>query len=100
MLRLLDHGLLAEAQTLEDFHPNFGSKEENRWDDQDEMNPDDAAVQVYLNKIEAHVSLSFQGASGCSRDDYKQELVYEYRKQVIKRLFQDSRTKRCMNCKA
>ncbi len=100
MLRLLDHGLLAEAQALEEFHPISKSKGNNKEDDQDDINFDESAVQECLDRIETHVRLSLQGASSSKRDDYKQELVYKYRKQMIKRLFQDSRIKRCMNCRA
>ncbi|KAF9247391.1 hypothetical protein BU15DRAFT_84891 [Melanogaster broomeanus] len=92
-LRLLEHGLLEAAHGVDDIQMQMGSGE----DDGDGEDGRDETIEAFEKRIELYVSINFARASSSNRDHYKDELVYQARKDVIMDFLKTTISKKCQN---
>ncbi|KAI0317937.1 beta and beta-prime subunits of DNA dependent RNA-polymerase [Amylostereum chailletii] len=92
-LRLLEHGLLEASEGLNDVHMKARSRE----DEEDEEDGPDETVAAFENRIEMFVKIQLFRASSSKRDEYKDSLVYQARKDLILQFQKASMVKRCQN---
>jgi len=93
-LRLLDHGLLLAANTLDDFHmESRRSKGDDGADEEDFGEP----FEAFEARVNAFVAISISAASSSKRDNYKDSLVYAERRNVIQQFLKSIISKKCPN---
>ncbi|KAG6378763.1 hypothetical protein JVT61DRAFT_13036 [Boletus reticuloceps] len=91
-LRLMERGLLEAAHGVDDIHLKL-----SRTDDEDSR---DETVQEFEERVELYVNIHLTRASSSKRDHYKNELVYQARKEVIQDFLKIAISKTCQNCGA
>ncbi|TFY78426.1 hypothetical protein EWM64_g5588 [Hericium alpestre] len=77
--RLLEHGLLDAAQGLDDIH----MQTRKRADLDNEDDSPEESVESFEARVNAYVIICLARASGSKRDNYKDSLVYQARKDLI-----------------
>ncbi|KAH9844085.1 beta and beta-prime subunits of DNA dependent RNA-polymerase [Rhodofomes roseus] len=95
-LRLLEHGLLIAAQTLDDIHVATKSSRKAKdipGEEEDNVESDHAFEQ----RINTYVAVHLATASGSKRDSYKDGLVYQARKDLIDEFLKATMLKKCQN---
>jgi len=88
-LRLLDHGMLDAASALDNLHIKSKSKSLD-------TETDTETLEAFEKRVQAFVQFNLMRASG-SRDNYKHNLVYQARKELIQQILRASLLKRCQN---
>lgn len=104
-LKLLEHGLLEEAQALdtmpfEGTGHSGGKRLETGGEDDDEEDEEDAIVEQYEGRIDTYVRAALLRASGSKRDSYKDNMVYQARKDLIAGFNKIALAKKCARCAA
>ncbi|KAF9226653.1 beta and beta-prime subunits of DNA dependent RNA-polymerase [Gyrodon lividus] len=89
-LRLLEHGLLDAAHGVDEIRMQTGNGNEGE-DDRDET------VEESEKRIELYVAIHLARASSSKRDHYKDELVYQARKDVMMDFLRTTISKKCQN---
>lgn len=92
-LRLMEHGLLEAAQGVDDIHIKLSSR------DHDEDSRDET-VEEFEKRLDLYVAIHLVRTSSSKRDHYKNELVYQSRKEVILDFIKTAIAKTCHNCGA
>lgn len=91
-LRLLEHGLLDAAFGVDELHMQTGSND----DDSEDEDSRDETVDEFEKRVGLYVTINLSRA-GIRRDQYKDELVYQVRKDVITEFLKSTISKRCQN---
>ncbi|KAI0065920.1 beta and beta-prime subunits of DNA dependent RNA-polymerase [Artomyces pyxidatus] len=91
-LQLLEHGLLDAAIALDSIQMKTRSKD----DDSDDETVEET-LEAFEARVRTYVQISLSIASGSKRDDYKDSLVFQARKDVIMDFHKSSMTKKCQN---
>ena len=92
-LRLLERGLLVPAQQIDKLQLHKTKKEGGAEDAMDE-----AAMNIL--RINDYVETTFKVHGKGQRDAYKDELVFQTRKEVITEFLRYTMLKKCANCSA
>ncbi|KAG8969893.1 hypothetical protein FRC03_000139 [Tulasnella sp. 419] len=96
-LRLLEHGLLEAALGLDDVQPAIAFKE-NSGDIEDDI---EESMEDFEKRVNLYVAVCLRKANGTKRDDYKDGLVYQLRKDLILDFVKTASTfKKCGSCSA
>lgn len=79
-----------------------GKQDLNKDEGEDEMQVDDEedeeeTEEVFLKRLDKFVQGQLSKASGSRRDDYKDALVYQARKDLITDFLKSTITKKCQN---
>ncbi|ETW83790.1 hypothetical protein HETIRDRAFT_314577 [Heterobasidion irregulare TC 32-1] len=90
-LRLLEHGLLEAAKSLDDLQ----MKVKMRKDEEDDT-PEETEHE-WATRINLYVQIQLMRASGSKRDNYKDSLVFQARKDLITEFLRTALTKKCSN---
>ncbi|KDQ18256.1 hypothetical protein BOTBODRAFT_554491 [Botryobasidium botryosum FD-172 SS1] len=98
-LRLLEHGLLDAANTLDDIHIR-GEKSTGGDEEEKEGEERQESTEEFEQRINLFVHAHLYRASGSKRDDYKDGIVYQTRKEVITEFLKATIAKKCSNCGA
>jgi hypothetical protein len=94
-MRLLEHGLLVAANALD----NVTLKESKKGGDEEE--DDDESYEAFESRVRRFVTANIERASLSKRDDYKDSLVYQARKDTILAFMHAIvERKKCLNCNA
>jgi hypothetical protein len=112
-LRLLERGLLDAAQGIDDIilrvrrkqekekkgKSKKGDDEEEDQDEEDANEPEvpDETPQEFMTRINVYVAIHFHRASSSKRDNYKDGLVYQTRKDIINDFLKSCILKKCQN---
>lgn len=88
-LRLLEHGLLEAMYDIDEVRQQFSQGA----DEEDE----DESLSNYEMRINVYVTVKLKMASGSKRDDYKDALVYQARKDLILEFLKKTLVKKCAN---
>lgn len=91
-LRLLEHGLLDAALGVDDLH----IQDKRNGDDEGDEDSRGETVEEFEKRVELYVRIHLSRASS-RRDQYKDELVYQARKDVITDFLKSTIAKRCQN---
>jgi DNA-directed RNA polymerase I subunit RPA1 len=83
--------MLDAASALNNLHVKLKSKEQNSGAD-----AETESLEAFEQRVEAFVQLSLLHASG-SRDNYKHNLVFQARKDLIQEILKASLLKKCQN---
>lgn len=95
-LRLLEHGLLVAAQTLDDIHVATQGGRRTK-DAIDEEEDDTESDHAFEQRINTYVAVHLATASSSKRDSYKDSLVYQARKELIDEFLKATMLKKCRN---
>jgi hypothetical protein len=94
-LRLIEHGLLVAAKALDDVNLKEGGK------DDEEEQVDTESLEEFELRVHKYVKGQLERASSSKRDDYKDNLVFQARKDAIAEFMRAIvARKRCANCNA
>ncbi|KAF5387629.1 hypothetical protein D9615_000576 [Tricholomella constricta] len=108
-LRLLERGLLDAAQGVDDIHIRVSGKMPSRKkksgedDDSDEdlteerPNVPDETVDQFMMRVNLYVAVHLSRASSSKRDNYKDGLVYQTRKDLIHEVLKATLLNKCQN---
>ena len=88
---LLEHGLLDAAFSVDDLH----SRVSRKGDDTGE--PVDESPEEFQLRVGLFVKMHLIRASGSKRDDYKDGLVYQARKELIAEFLKATTLRKCNN---
>ncbi|PBK69851.1 beta and beta-prime subunits of DNA dependent RNA-polymerase [Armillaria solidipes] len=101
--KLLEYGLLSAAQGVDDLHlagtlterPKGKGKGKDLPEEEEavDVEPDDE----FISRVEAYVHLQLSRASSSKRDDYKDALVYQARKDLINEFLKSTILNKCQN---
>ncbi|KAI6047491.1 hypothetical protein EDC04DRAFT_2876497 [Pisolithus marmoratus] len=91
-LRLLEHGLLDAALGVDDLH----IQDKGNGDDEGDEDSRGETVEEFEKRVELYVRIHLSRANS-RRDEYKDELVYQARKDVITDFLKSTISKRCQN---
>ncbi|KAI6130350.1 hypothetical protein EDD16DRAFT_1689702 [Pisolithus croceorrhizus] len=91
-LRLLEHGLLDAALGVDDLH----IQDKGSGDDDGDEDSRGETVEDFEKRVELYVRIHLS-RTGSRRDQYKDELVYQARKDVITDFLKSTIAKRCQN---
>jgi hypothetical protein len=94
-LRLLERGLVAAATSLDKLNPVV----KQRAPGVEEDDTDEAEAE-FIQRINLFVAVSLRQAGDSNRDDYKNGLAYQMRKQTIADFLKSAYLKKCANCLA
>lgn len=89
----MEHGLLEAAHGVDDIQIKLASVDASE-DSQDET------VEEFEKRLVLYVTIHLARASSSKRDHYKNELVYQARKEVILDFLRIAIAKTCHNCGA
>ena len=100
-LKLLERGLLDAAQGVDDIHIRVSRRSR----DKDAMDVDvpaqtksvDETPEQFMMRLNLYVALQIRRASTSQRDNYKDGLVYQTRKDVIHDFLKSTSLNRCQN---
>ncbi|KII94929.1 hypothetical protein PLICRDRAFT_169633 [Plicaturopsis crispa FD-325 SS-3] len=92
--RLLEHGLLDAAQTLDDMQRRVYNHKGDADSDNEAV---DETVTAWEQRLHLYVALQLSRASGSKRDHYKDTLVYQARKDLIIDFLKAALQKKCHN---
>ncbi|KIJ44014.1 hypothetical protein M422DRAFT_228619 [Sphaerobolus stellatus SS14] len=93
-LRLLEHGLLDAAKSVDDLHQRVSEKSTEMEEEDDSQDETD---EEFIKRIQLFVAIHLHRASGTTRNDYKDNLVYQARKELINEFLRNSILKTCQN---
>lgn len=97
-LRLLDHGLLIEARTLDDLHAKVNrSSKDGEDEDSDGDGEGHESYEDFEKRVNILVAVQLKQASSSKRDHYKDGLVYQERKIVIQDFIKTASVRKCHN---
>ncbi|EIN10866.1 beta and beta-prime subunits of DNA dependent RNA-polymerase [Punctularia strigosozonata HHB-11173 SS5] len=99
-LRLAEHGLLVAAKSLDDLIPQKKNKGSAQADGDEDEDGVIESSEDFAKRVNVYVDLQLARASSSKRDDYKDGLVYQARKDLIQEFIRISQLKKCMNCGA
>ena len=93
-LRLLDHGILSFAHAIDDMglRGSYSNGEEG-----DEEDKEMESLEDFNKRVNLLVLLSIRANPDRNRDSYKEELVYQTRKDTIAQFLTVADTTRCQN---
>ncbi|KIY73811.1 beta and beta-prime subunits of DNA dependent RNA-polymerase [Cylindrobasidium torrendii FP15055 ss-10] len=94
-LRLLDHGLLRQSQEVDELASP--TKDDNAMDVDGDNSDDEVTEDAFIKKLNLFVEKSLNAASSSKRDNYKDAIVYETRKEVIQDFLKSTILKKCQN---
>ncbi|TFY66559.1 hypothetical protein EVG20_g4537, partial [Dentipellis fragilis] len=80
-LRLLEHGLLDAAKGLDDIR--MATRKKADLMDEEEDDTPEETLESFEGRVNAYVLICLHRASGSRRDDYKDSLVFQARKDLI-----------------
>ena len=92
-LRLLEYGFLVAAKALDDV--NYTTKKSRGVEDEDDEPTE--TYEAYEQRINLYVAAHMATASSSKRDAYKDNLVYQARKDVINDFIKTTMTRKCQN---
>ncbi|KAF8076601.1 hypothetical protein FPV67DRAFT_1573909 [Lyophyllum atratum] len=106
--RLLERGLLDAAHGVDDLHIRVSGKalkkkkssgEESSDEDVAEERPDvpDETPEQFTMRVNLYVAVHLARASHCKRDNYKDALVYQARKDLINEFLKTTLSNKCHN---
>lgn len=95
-LRLLEHGLLVAAQTLDDIHVATQGGRRAK-DAMDEEEDDAESDHAFEQRINTYVAVHLATAAKSKRDSYKDSLVYQARKELIDEFLKTTMLRKCRN---
>ncbi|KAH9939980.1 beta and beta-prime subunits of DNA dependent RNA-polymerase [Amylocystis lapponica] len=95
-MRLLEHGFLLAAKTLDDLHIRRREKARKKGNDDDEDEPEES-YEVFEARVNVFVASHLAVASSSKRDAYKDALVYQARKDLISEFLKVAIRKKCEN---
>ncbi|OBZ76821.1 DNA-directed RNA polymerase I subunit rpa1 [Grifola frondosa] len=95
-LRLLEHGFLIAAETLDDLRFNM-TRKSKRIEDEDEEEEPAETYEAFESRVNAYVAVHLAQASSSKRDSYKDGLVYQARKDLISDFLKTAITRKCQN---
>ncbi|KXN89562.1 DNA-directed RNA polymerase I subunit rpa1 [Leucoagaricus sp. SymC.cos] len=101
--RLLERGLLEAAQGIDDIQLRARKrKTKARGEDEEEEETVDTGLpdetpQEFMTRINLYVAIHLSRAKGNTRDDYKDGLVYQARKELINDFLKNTLIKKCQN---
>jgi hypothetical protein len=84
--------LLDAAEGIDDLHQRNVQGE-----DEDDNNDVSESGEDFIKRVKLYVAVHLHRASSSKRDDYKDTLVYQTRKQVIQDCLRRAITKSCQN---
>jgi len=94
-LRLLEHGLLSAAQSLDELHIRTKvSKQDSEDEDNEEQ---EESIEDFEKRINLFVAVHLYRSKGAQRDGYKEGMVYQTRKDTINDFLKATITKKCQN---
>ncbi|KAF8580902.1 beta and beta-prime subunits of DNA dependent RNA-polymerase [Ramaria rubella] len=104
-LKLLDHGLLDAAKGVDDLQQRIskssGDKNEDDEDDEGQGSSEgkvaDETEEEFIKRVKLFVAVHLHRASSSKRGDYKDNLVYQTRKEVITDFLKSTILKSCQN---
>ena len=102
ILKLLEHGLLEAARTLETYsNSNTSNLKAPKVDKKDEEEEEEEeSGEEFEQRIHIFVTRSLERASSSMRDDYKDGQVYQARKDIILAFLKLTSQQKCRNCHA
>ncbi|KIJ70148.1 hypothetical protein HYDPIDRAFT_78326 [Hydnomerulius pinastri MD-312] len=92
-LRLLEHGLLEAAHGVDEIRMRTGGGN----DDGEGEDERDETAEEFEKRIELYVGIHLARASSSKRDHYKDNLVYQARKDVLMDFLKTTISKKCQN---
>lgn len=95
-LRLLEHGLLVAAKTLDDLRIKT-TKKHKRTEEEDDDDTPAESYHEFEQRVNTYVAIHLAAASSSRRDSYKDGLVYQARKEVIADFLKTSMLRKCKN---
>lgn len=96
-LRLIEHGLLVAAKQLDDFSPDSDIKKDEEGSEEEEAE----TAHDFEKRVNAFVNANLKRAPTSKRDNYKDGLVYQARKDIISEFLKAIvARKKCLNCDA
>ena len=95
-LRLLEHGFLVAARSLDDLRLNTQKISKGGEGEDDDEEPAES-YEAFEMRVNAYVAAHLATASSSKRDSYKDGLVYQARKDVIQEFLKTAITKKCQN---
>ena len=102
----MERGLLDAANGVDDLHLITSRKAKNREPhgeaEQEDVNMEDAEApgeteDQFVRRINLYVAVCLARAPSSKRDDYKDILVYQARKEVISQFLKAAMLKKCLN---
>jgi hypothetical protein len=97
-LRLIEHGLLVAAKGLDDVTQQKKTKGKAQDDNEEDGDELLESSEDFEKRVNAYVALNLSRASSSKRDNYKDGLVYQARKDLIQDFIRVSQLKKCQNC--
>lgn len=98
--------MLNEAQRIDEIRvegisvPTGGKSGDEEQEEEEEEEEDSKDIHVYAARLTTYVEGSLRGASGSKRDTYKDNMVYQARKDLISTFNKIAMVKKCSNCRA
>ncbi|KAF8306029.1 beta and beta-prime subunits of DNA dependent RNA-polymerase [Clavulina sp. PMI_390] len=102
-LQLLEHGLLHRAYAVDQIQVDSsgsGDKKMPAGGDEEEEDEEDALVEDLATRLRGYVDACLKHDAPTQRDAYKDNLVYQARKDVIAAFNKIALAKRCARCSA
>lgn len=102
-LRLLERGLLEAAQGVEDIQLRVRRRKAKAKAGEDEGDvegdvglPDETPLE-FMTRINLYVAIHLSRVKSSTRNDYKDAMVYQARKEVINEFLKNTILKKCQN---
>lgn len=95
-LKLLEHGLLDASKSIDDIQQRVSDAD----DEDDGEKGHSESDEDFIKRVKLFVAVHLHRASSSNRDNYKDNLVYQARKEVIQEFLRGAITKTCQNCGA
>lgn len=99
--RLLERGLLDAAQGLDDIQLRVRKKKRRGGDDEEDETVEtglpDETPQQFMTRVNLYVAIHLSRAKDSTRDDYKDGLVYQTRKELINDFLKNTLLRKCLN---
>ena len=101
-LRLIERGLLEEAQGLDDMTIRTKRRKVKPDEDGDEAGKDEYTVpeeslQEFMTRIHLYVAVQLSRNASQTRDSYKDGITYQAKKDLIKEFLKATLLKKCQN---
>lgn len=94
-LRLLERGLLNAAKDVDDLQLKTHKAQKDKEED---IDMEDAETEVqFMQRVNLYVAVHFARAPANKRDNYKDILVYQARKEIINEFLKATVLKKCLN---
>ncbi|KAF5364049.1 hypothetical protein D9756_000358 [Leucocoprinus leucothites] len=100
--RLLERGLLEAAQGVDDIQLRVRrrrakAKGEDEEDEEVEVGLPDETPQEFMTRINLYVAIHLSRTKDSTRDNYKDSLVYQARKELVNEFLKNTILKKCQN---